>query len=244
MYDNVLAPHLRDGAALRRRPQPARGLQGGDRRRDQQRKHPGMSKTTVDGTALPRPNTPARRSACCPASSCRAPASRSTSASSTSRSRRPTPVAPTPATAPRWRSAPSHEVSFATYFNAFPASYWRRWSTSTSVVLRVELTGTGRVDVYRSKATGARSSWRARFASTGSEPAVLEFQVACSPSRTAAGSGSTSPPTPSDPAQRRLVRRPPAPGAATSPSGSRPSTAPATASTRCAPSPRTRWSTR
>ncbi|WP_199254473.1 glycosyltransferase [Mycolicibacterium mengxianglii] len=48
------------------------------------------------------------------------------------------------------------EVSFATYFNAFPASYWRRWSTVQSVVLRVELTGTARVDVYRSKATGAR----------------------------------------------------------------------------------------
>lgn len=48
------------------------------------------------------------------------------------------------------------EVSFATYFNAFPASYWRRWTTLTSVVLRAELTGAGRVDVYRTKATGAR----------------------------------------------------------------------------------------
>src|SRR5215207_6921705 len=48
------------------------------------------------------------------------------------------------------------EVSFPTYFNPFPASYWRRWSTLESVVLRVELTGTARVDVYRSKATGAR----------------------------------------------------------------------------------------
>ena len=48
------------------------------------------------------------------------------------------------------------EVSFATYFNAFPASYWRRWSTVESVVLRIELTGSARVDVYRSKATGAR----------------------------------------------------------------------------------------
>src|SRR5262245_43379881 len=45
------------------------------------------------------------------------------------------------------------EVSFATYFNAFPASYWRRWSTLTSVVLQVQLTGTGRVDAYRTKAT-------------------------------------------------------------------------------------------
>ena len=35
---------------------------------------------------------------------------------------------------------PESEVSFATYFNAFPASYWRRWSTLQSVVLRVELT--------------------------------------------------------------------------------------------------------
>ena len=50
------------------------------------------------------------------------------------------------------------EVSFATYFNAFPASYWRRWSTLNSVVLRVELSGAARVDVYRSKATGARIS--------------------------------------------------------------------------------------
>ena len=41
-------------------------------------------------------------------------------------------------------------ISFATYFNAFPASYWRRWSTLKTVVLRVELTGTARVDVYRS----------------------------------------------------------------------------------------------
>ena len=50
------------------------------------------------------------------------------------------------------------EVSFATYFNAFPASYWRRWSTLTSVVLRVELTGSARIDVYRSKANAARIS--------------------------------------------------------------------------------------
>ena len=52
--------------------------------------------------------------------------------------------------------AAESEVSFATYFNAFPASYWRRWTTCTSVVLRTEVTGKGRVDVYRTKATGAR----------------------------------------------------------------------------------------
>ncbi len=48
------------------------------------------------------------------------------------------------------------EVSFQTYFNAFAAAYWRRWSTLTSVVLRVELTGTARVDLYRSKIDGSR----------------------------------------------------------------------------------------
>ena len=69
------------------------------------------------------------------------------------------------------------EVSFATYFNAFPASYWRRWSTLTSVVLRCELTGTGRVDLYRSKATGARIYIEGQaFESTDEEhPAVIEL---------------------------------------------------------------------
>ena len=42
------------------------------------------------------------------------------------------------------------EVSFCTYFNALPASYWRRWSILQSVVLRLELAGPGRVDVDRS----------------------------------------------------------------------------------------------
>ena len=46
------------------------------------------------------------------------------------------------------------EVSFATYFNAFPAAYWRRWTTLPTVLLRLELRGTGRVDVHRSKADG------------------------------------------------------------------------------------------
>ena len=75
------------------------------------------------------------------------------------------------------------QVSFATYFNAFPASYWRRWSTLTSVVLKVELTGSARIDVYRSKATGARIS----VGGTGvvspdaSTPAIAEFEVELEP---------------------------------------------------------------
>src|ERR1700744_2457373 len=48
------------------------------------------------------------------------------------------------------------EVSFATYFNAVPATYGRRWTPCTSVVLCPGLAGTGRLDISRTKATGAR----------------------------------------------------------------------------------------
>jgi galactofuranosylgalactofuranosylrhamnosyl-N-acetylglucosaminyl-diphospho-decaprenol beta-1,5/1,6-galactofuranosyltransferase len=75
------------------------------------------------------------------------------------------------------------EVSFATYFNAFPASYWRRWSTVESVVLRIELTGSARVDVYRSKATGARITVGGAPVSSGDsgEPAAVEFDIGLDP---------------------------------------------------------------
>ncbi|HUY51106.1 MAG TPA: glycosyltransferase [Streptosporangiaceae bacterium] len=45
-------------------------------------------------------------------------------------------------------------VSFATYFNAFPASYWRRWTTVDSVTLRIRLAGECTVILYRSTARG------------------------------------------------------------------------------------------
>ena len=79
---------------------------------------------------------------------------------------------------------PESEVSFATYFNAFPASYWRRWSTLESVVLRVELTGSGRVDVYRTKATGARITvGGAGFSGSGraDDGDIVEFEVGLDP---------------------------------------------------------------
>ncbi|HXA88595.1 MAG TPA: glycosyltransferase [Mycobacterium sp.] len=74
------------------------------------------------------------------------------------------------------------EVSFATYFNAFPASYWRRWTSCKSVVLRVEVSGSGRVDVYRTKATGARIFIEGRaFAGTEDAPDVVEVEVGLQP---------------------------------------------------------------
>jgi galactofuranosylgalactofuranosylrhamnosyl-N-acetylglucosaminyl-diphospho-decaprenol beta-1,5/1,6-galactofuranosyltransferase len=56
-----------------------------------------------------------------------------------------------------WRSALITEgcrVSFATYFNAFPASYWRRWTTVDAVTLRIRLAGESKVILYRSSARG------------------------------------------------------------------------------------------
>ncbi|WP_370645940.1 glycosyltransferase [Brachybacterium sp. ACRRE] len=49
-----------------------------------------------------------------------------------------------------------HSVrSFGTYFNAFPAGYWRRWTPVRSVRLTVSTSGSGQVIVYRSNARGA-----------------------------------------------------------------------------------------
>ena len=45
--------------------------------------------------------------------------------------------------------------SFATYFNAFPAAYWRRWTIVDKVTLRLSVTGSGSVFVYKSNARGA-----------------------------------------------------------------------------------------
>ena len=50
------------------------------------------------------------------------------------------------------------EVSFETYFNAFPASYWRRWSQLDTVVLGMDVEGAATISVYRSKQDGTRIS--------------------------------------------------------------------------------------
>jgi galactofuranosylgalactofuranosylrhamnosyl-N-acetylglucosaminyl-diphospho-decaprenol beta-1,5/1,6-galactofuranosyltransferase len=75
------------------------------------------------------------------------------------------------------------EVSFCTYFNAVPASYWRRWTVLTAVVLHLELSGHGRVDVYRSKADGSRIHVRGSEFATGdvSGSITAEFEVDLGP---------------------------------------------------------------
>ncbi len=69
-------------------------------------------------------------------------------------------------TALRVRSG--ERLSFGTYFNAFPASYWRRWTVVQDVRLTVEVSGRGAtLIVYRSLANGR--SQRVDSATTGSE---------------------------------------------------------------------------
>lgn len=54
-----------------------------------------------------------------------------------------------------YRLAEGMGASFGTWLNAFPASYWRRWTGVREVVLRLRTTGDGVLMVYRSSARGA-----------------------------------------------------------------------------------------
>ncbi|MDQ6686650.1 MAG: glycosyltransferase, partial [Actinomycetota bacterium] len=72
-------------------------------------------------------------------------------------------------------------LSFGTYFNAFPASYWRRWTVVKTVLLTVRLRGRGAsVTVYRSMANG-RSQRVDSFATTSSESTAFEFELTLKP---------------------------------------------------------------
>lgn len=68
------------------------------------------------------------------------------------------------------------ELSFETYFNAFPASYWRRYSQLDSVILKVEVAGTARIDVYRSRPDGGRIAVDAAVVTDGT--AAFELTLA------------------------------------------------------------------
>ena len=72
-------------------------------------------------------------------------------------------------------------LSFGTYFNAFPASYWRRWTVVSEVRLTVEVAGRGAtLVVYKSMANGR--SQRVDAASTGSEAkATFVFNLTLKP---------------------------------------------------------------
>ncbi|GLZ40640.1 glycosyltransferase [Actinokineospora sp. NBRC 105648] len=75
----------------------------------------------------------------------------------------------------------SARVSFAAYFNAFPASYWKRWTRLTEVILRLDLRGGGRVDVYRSKPNGDQVHVAGQAVRTGADAETVEFRVDLAP---------------------------------------------------------------
>jgi len=101
------------------------------------------------------------------------------------RSRIP-PAAPNAESAPdphavlgrrRYRVGESARISFGTYFNAFPASYWRHWTVVSEVSLHVRLSGDGAtVVVYRSMPDGRAQRVDDETVS-GSEPADLRFDL-------------------------------------------------------------------
>lgn len=77
---------------------------------------------------------------------------------------------------------PSHsKISFASYFNAFPASYWKRWTNVDEVVLRLKVRGSGRLDVYRSKPNGDSVHLEGTPVSSPDSWHLLEFRVALTP---------------------------------------------------------------
>lgn len=68
-------------------------------------------------------------------------------------------------------------ISFASMFNAFPASYWRRWTTVESVTLRVRTTGTGSLLVMKSNSRGTLQLLES-FRLDGETETVTELSLA------------------------------------------------------------------
>ncbi|MGH3879203.1 MAG: glycosyltransferase [Actinophytocola sp.] len=75
----------------------------------------------------------------------------------------------------------SARVSFASYFNAFPASYWKRWTRVQHVTLHLSVRGGGRVEVYRSKPNGDIAHVTGEAVHAGDEWRTLEFRVDLAP---------------------------------------------------------------
>jgi len=73
------------------------------------------------------------------------------------------------------------KLSFGTYFNAFPASYWRRWTIVDAVTLTVRMSGTGAsLTVYKSMANGR--SQRVDAASVAQEGlTTFTFELSLTP---------------------------------------------------------------
>lgn len=79
---------------------------------------------------------------------------------------------------------PGRRITFGSYFNAFPAAYWRRWTDIDTVRLSVEVEGEGNVIVYRSTGKGhmlRAESAHVDTAGSGSGPETLSFDLPLKP---------------------------------------------------------------
>jgi galactofuranosylgalactofuranosylrhamnosyl-N-acetylglucosaminyl-diphospho-decaprenol beta-1,5/1,6-galactofuranosyltransferase len=75
---------------------------------------------------------------------------------------------------------PERRVGFATYFNAFPAGYWRRWTDFESVTLKVRARGHGNLIIYRSTSKGhVLRATSGRIAS--GETTEMQFELTLQP---------------------------------------------------------------
>jgi galactofuranosylgalactofuranosylrhamnosyl-N-acetylglucosaminyl-diphospho-decaprenol beta-1,5/1,6-galactofuranosyltransferase len=78
------------------------------------------------------------------------------------------------------RVLPHQRVTFGTYFNAFPASYWRRWTEVAEVTLRIRVHGEGTLLVYRSTSKG-HVQREESVSLHQQEPTTLEFNLSLQP---------------------------------------------------------------
>ncbi|WP_058593404.1 glycosyltransferase [Leucobacter chromiiresistens] len=69
-----------------------------------------------------------------------------------------------------------HRVSFASYFNAFPAAYWQHWTVVDRVRLELTTQGPGTIIVYRSNASGVQQRVDSR-AVTGSATSTFDLSL-------------------------------------------------------------------
>ena len=73
------------------------------------------------------------------------------------------------------------KVSFASYLNAFPASYWKRWTRIDEVTLKLSVRGNGRIDIYRSKVGGDSAHIDGIVVRSPKAWQAVEFTVSLSP---------------------------------------------------------------
>ncbi|GAA2188573.1 glycosyltransferase [Leucobacter alluvii] len=69
-----------------------------------------------------------------------------------------------------------NRVSFASYFNAFPAAYWQRWTVVDRVQLELRTQGPGTIIVYRSNASGVQQRVDSR-AVTGDATSAFDLPL-------------------------------------------------------------------